>query len=414
MAEPWKARFKDYYQILGVDYRASIEEIRQARNRMAQIFHPDMLAHRSQQLSTIATKMMQEVNEAYEVLTDQELRARYDREYQLRILNQAQGTTPTRLLFEPSRIYVESVVVGQPFTISFKVTVSGGMSAGSAEISPGVTWLAVQRFTLRRASPASPYPLQVQVTLVVTGLHQAGPRAGHLNVSFSSLTGQLPIEVDVTSPMTRSARGTRSSGARSGRDGQRAQSGERSQTGSGSQSAGQQTSEDGTRARSDPGRSGSSPDGSDQATHTGFSATTDPSSRASHISDSGRWFFSFMARGWQVTFAVLGGIALPAFLALASVGAPDASGFSAFLLFSSIVMLTSMFLKKSRGITDLAATPTYLKIVGGIAIISGTFTLLAIVGLVVSGMFFLVVAVVAVVVGMAFLGVGKRGRRYRD
>ena len=63
----------DYYQILGVPQDASFEEIRAAFRERAREYHPD------RNPDPDAVDRMQEINEAYEVLRDDDQRAVYDR-----------------------------------------------------------------------------------------------------------------------------------------------------------------------------------------------------------------------------------------------------------------------------------------------------------------------------------------------
>ena len=65
--------YKDYYKILGVDKDASVKEIKQAFRRLARQHHPDVNPDDPQ-----AEERFKEVNEAYEVLSDSEKRAKYD------------------------------------------------------------------------------------------------------------------------------------------------------------------------------------------------------------------------------------------------------------------------------------------------------------------------------------------------
>lgn len=62
---------KDYYQILGVAKTASADEIKTAFRKLAHQHHPDK-AHGDE-------AKFKEINEAYQVLGDQEKRAKYDR-----------------------------------------------------------------------------------------------------------------------------------------------------------------------------------------------------------------------------------------------------------------------------------------------------------------------------------------------
>ena len=66
--------FKDYYKILGVSKSASPEEIKKAYRKLARKYHPDLNQGDSQ-----AEQRFKEVNEAQEVLSDPEKRAKYDR-----------------------------------------------------------------------------------------------------------------------------------------------------------------------------------------------------------------------------------------------------------------------------------------------------------------------------------------------
>ncbi len=65
---------KDYYEILGVDRNASQEEIKRAYRRLAKKYHPDL-----NKSDKDAEERFKEISEAYEVLSDPDKRANYDR-----------------------------------------------------------------------------------------------------------------------------------------------------------------------------------------------------------------------------------------------------------------------------------------------------------------------------------------------
>jgi len=64
--------FKDYYKILGVDRSADDKAIKTAYRKLARKYHPDVAKDPS------SVGRFQEVNEAYEVLSDPEKRAAFD------------------------------------------------------------------------------------------------------------------------------------------------------------------------------------------------------------------------------------------------------------------------------------------------------------------------------------------------
>jgi molecular chaperone DnaJ len=64
---------KDYYKILGVKKEATEQEVKQAYRRLARKHHPDVNPG-----DKAAEGKFKEINEAYEVLSDKEKRAKYD------------------------------------------------------------------------------------------------------------------------------------------------------------------------------------------------------------------------------------------------------------------------------------------------------------------------------------------------
>ncbi len=68
-------KFRDYYEVLGVPRTATAEEIRRAYRQLARKHHPDLqpTAQRA-----AAAERFKEINEANEVLSDPDKRAKYD------------------------------------------------------------------------------------------------------------------------------------------------------------------------------------------------------------------------------------------------------------------------------------------------------------------------------------------------
>jgi molecular chaperone DnaJ len=65
---------RDYYEVLGVSKTASADEVKKAFRKLAGKFHPD----KNPNDKKAAEEKFKEVAEAYEVLSDEEKRARYD------------------------------------------------------------------------------------------------------------------------------------------------------------------------------------------------------------------------------------------------------------------------------------------------------------------------------------------------
>lgn len=65
--------YKDYYKILGVDRKASAEEIKRSYRKLALKYHPDRNPNNKP-----AEDKFKEINEAYQVLSDPQKRSRYD------------------------------------------------------------------------------------------------------------------------------------------------------------------------------------------------------------------------------------------------------------------------------------------------------------------------------------------------
>ena len=66
-------QYKDYYATLGVPKTASHDEIRKAFRKLARVHHPDVAKDKKG-----AETKFKEINEAYEVLGDEEKRQKYD------------------------------------------------------------------------------------------------------------------------------------------------------------------------------------------------------------------------------------------------------------------------------------------------------------------------------------------------
>lgn len=95
---------EDYYKVLGVDARASIEDIKRAYRALAKDFHPDKLQAVSDAMRRLAEEKFKEINEAYQVLSSPDGRQAYDkrREYssEPRSQREASDSAPAHAIHE--------------------------------------------------------------------------------------------------------------------------------------------------------------------------------------------------------------------------------------------------------------------------------------------------------------------------
>ena len=64
---------RDYYDVLGINRQATDEDIKKSYRKLAFQYHPDRNKDKS------AEEKFKEVNQAYEILSDPQKRANYDR-----------------------------------------------------------------------------------------------------------------------------------------------------------------------------------------------------------------------------------------------------------------------------------------------------------------------------------------------
>ena len=89
-----KSKRKDYYKILGIEKRASEEDIKKAYRKRALVHHPDRHANASDEEKREQEKKFKEVGEAYSILSDPQKKDRYD-----------SGQDLDEQEFDPSQMY---------------------------------------------------------------------------------------------------------------------------------------------------------------------------------------------------------------------------------------------------------------------------------------------------------------------
>lgn len=89
-----RSKRKDYYKILGIDKRASDDEIKKAYRKRALVHHPDRHASASEEEKREQEKKFKEIGEAYAVLSDPQKKDRFDN-----------GQDLDDVEFDPSQMY---------------------------------------------------------------------------------------------------------------------------------------------------------------------------------------------------------------------------------------------------------------------------------------------------------------------
>jgi DnaJ family protein C protein 3 len=88
-----RSKQKDYYKVLGVARDADERDIKRAYRKLVKEFHPDKVSSKGVSKEAAQTKITA-INEAYETLSDPELRARVDRGEDPNDPQQQQGGHP--------------------------------------------------------------------------------------------------------------------------------------------------------------------------------------------------------------------------------------------------------------------------------------------------------------------------------
>ena len=111
---------QDYYEVLEVDKNASAEDIKKSYRRLAMKYHPDRNAG-----DASAEVKFKEINEAYEVLKDEQKRAAYDR-YGHAAFEQGGGANPFDFNFGSAGGFADI------FSEVFSDLMGGGARRGNA------------------------------------------------------------------------------------------------------------------------------------------------------------------------------------------------------------------------------------------------------------------------------------------
>jgi curved DNA-binding protein len=161
--------YKDYYKILGVDRKAGEEEIKKAYRKLAMKYHPDRNPGDPK-----SEEKFKEINEAYQVLSDAEKRAHYDRLGESYDRYQQRGGAPGNFPWEEwftqptqgggTRVDVGNLedILGGGFS-EFFARIFGGAPGGQGAASRG------DPFRRQSAKPSFQQPVEISLAEAYNG-----------------------------------------------------------------------------------------------------------------------------------------------------------------------------------------------------------------------------------------------------
>lgn len=178
-------QYRDYYEVLGVDKKASADEIKKAYRKLAKKYHPDL--HPDDES---AHKKFTEINEAYEVLSDPKKRNKYDTFGANANFSGGQNFDPRDFGFDFGNFgngsYTYTSSSGSGFSDFFD-TLFGGFGGSSSKSSQGFGGFG-SSFTKKPKSK-----LDTEVSISIDEAMKGTSR----RISIKSETGIKDIEVNI-------------------------------------------------------------------------------------------------------------------------------------------------------------------------------------------------------------------------
>lgn len=173
---------KDYYKILQVDPEAESDVITAAYRRLARKYHPDVYKEAD------ATAKMQEINEAYEVLGDEEKRQRYDRQNFRKARPKAAEPAP-KIIVSPSSLDLGTMKFGETRTGEIRITNEGSPINGIVSFQSSVDFLEINT-----SGSDLPMTLYISVKPNKAGI---GTHRVFIHLSVGEETFTIPVKLVV-------------------------------------------------------------------------------------------------------------------------------------------------------------------------------------------------------------------------
>jgi WD40 repeat protein len=186
------AEWKDYYDVLGLDPKATDAEIKEVYRKRVKRIHPDRF-QKDPTAKHRAEEDFKREREAYEVLIDPERRRRYDSEW----LQRKQAPKP---IVTPPVIRFEDVIPREVQTASFILENQGGPYSEDIVCNSRSPWIRImQPYSV---NPSSELPLQFGVEAVGEewGKHYEGYIKVWLDDQVALVKVELETKAEAESP----------------------------------------------------------------------------------------------------------------------------------------------------------------------------------------------------------------------
>ena len=152
--------YKDYYKILEVDKSASQDEIKKQYRKLAKRYHPDLHPDDKN-----AQEKFKEINEAYEVLGNEEKKKQYDTFGSSYNFSGGQNFDPSQYGFGDGYTYTYSSSDGSGFSDFFNMFFGGGGTQSSGFNINDIFSSSSRRSSRSGYSPRQSYESELNITM---------------------------------------------------------------------------------------------------------------------------------------------------------------------------------------------------------------------------------------------------------
>jgi len=173
--------YKDYYKVLGVERKASADDIRKAYRKLAMQYHPDKNPGDKK-----SEEKFKEINEAYQVLSDETKRARYDQ------LGSAYSDFRTRG-GRPGDFRWEDWTGGRGSSVNMDDMFGGGAGGGFSDFFSAIFGEAMRSSVRNRAAQQQQTGYQQEIQIAFQEAYEGTTR--QLQTSDRKLQVRIPAGV---------------------------------------------------------------------------------------------------------------------------------------------------------------------------------------------------------------------------